>query len=110
MARSTCQTQWMTFLELCRRSECPLPGQLVADDVIVMPVVMIRSKFAYPSLKVLGGWFNDLLLRVAALEDWKTRLKAPVSVWISGMFNPMVRPPSISYSIDALALLAEAVV
>jgi len=47
------------------------------------------SSCAYPSLKALGAWFNDFLLRTQQLVEWTAELKTPISVWISGLFNPM---------------------
>merc|ERR1711959_714297 len=44
---------------------------------------------AYPSLKALALWFEDLLMRVEQLGRWSKTLETPVSVWISGLFNPM---------------------
>lgn len=44
---------------------------------------------AFPSLKPLGAFFNDFLLRIVQLTEWTNELKTPVSVWISGLFNPM---------------------
>jgi len=51
-------------------------------------------KYSYPSLKNLGAWFADALLRAAQLQGWidgsgcpsKT---VPKSLWISGLFNSM---------------------
>jgi dynein heavy chain len=40
-------------------------------------------------LKALAPWFADVLLRVAQLKEWSDSLQTPVSVWISGLFNPM---------------------
>merc|ERR1711959_660347 len=44
---------------------------------------------AYPSLKALALWFEDLLMRVEQLGRWSKTLDTPASVWISGLFNPM---------------------
>jgi len=44
---------------------------------------------AYPSLKPLAAWFEDILLRVSQLATWSESLLTPVTVWISGLFNPM---------------------
>jgi dynein heavy chain, axonemal len=46
-------------------------------------------KYAYFSLKNLGIWFDDLLLRIAQLQEYSEELIAPKSLWISGLFNPM---------------------
>merc|ERR1712094_119210 len=46
---------------------------------------------AYPSLKPLAPWVNDMIARNAQLASWTeaSDLRAPWSVWISGLFNPM---------------------
>jgi len=46
-------------------------------------------KYAYFSLKALGAWFDDLMLRIAQLQEYSEELIAPKSLWISGLFNPM---------------------
>lgn len=46
-------------------------------------------KYAYFSLKSLPAWFDDLLLRIKQLDEYIEELKAPASLWISGLFNPM---------------------
>jgi dynein heavy chain len=47
------------------------------------------AKYAYFSLKALGAWFDDLMLRIAQLIEYAEELVAPKSLWISGLFNPM---------------------
>ena len=42
---------------------------------------------AYPSLKPLASWFDDLVKRVAFMEDW-LRNGNPNSYWMSGMYFP----------------------
>merc|ERR1712032_434777 len=46
-------------------------------------------KKAYPSLKSLAAWFNDLLERVKQLNVWTDALTLLRSLWVSGLFNPM---------------------
>eukprot|EP01135_Chromosphaera_perkinsii_P008555 Nk52_evm21s1400 gene=Nk52_evmTU21s1400 len=46
------------------------------------------EKFAYPSLKPLGPWFQDIRTRVKELEMWVVDFKLPTVIWISGLFNP----------------------
>lgn len=47
------------------------------------------TKRAYPSLKLLGAWFSDLVLRVDQLVAWTNALALLKSLWVSGFFNPM---------------------
>ncbi|MEE6460326.1 hypothetical protein FKM82_000921 [Ascaphus truei] len=42
---------------------------------------------AYPSLKPLGSWVKDLVLRTAFIDAW-IRRGQPKSFWISGFFFP----------------------
>lgn len=49
----------------------------------------IWVKYAYFSLKALGSWFDDLMLRIYQLDEYSEELIAPKSLWISGLFNPM---------------------
>jgi len=37
----------------------------------------------------LATWFDDLTLRIKQLNDFAEELMVPVSLWISGLFNPM---------------------
>lgn len=46
-------------------------------------------KYAYFSLKDLLTWWEDLLMRIAQLEEYQDEMIPPKSLWISGMFNPM---------------------
>ncbi|XP_053147968.1 dynein axonemal heavy chain 6 isoform X2 [Hemicordylus capensis] len=50
-------------------------------------VPALWANAAYPSLKPLGGWVKDLLLRTAFVDFWLKRGK-PKSFWISGFFFP----------------------
>ena len=45
------------------------------------------KKVAYPSLKPLGSWMQDLKLRVGFLRDWLTE-GAVNSYWMSSFFFP----------------------
>jgi dynein heavy chain len=57
-------------------------------------VCALWVKYSYPSLKSLGAWFQDALLRAAQLSKWTEgsacpSKTVPISIWISGLFNPM---------------------
>eukprot|EP00756_Hemistasia_phaeocysticola_P021738 Hpha_TRINITY_DN15791_c11_g1::TRINITY_DN15791_c11_g1_i1::g.41603::m.41603/K10408/DNAH; dynein heavy chain, axonemal len=46
--------------------------------------------FSFPSLKRLGGWFNDLVMRHAHIDVWSRDFSSmPTCVWLSGFFSPV---------------------
>jgi len=45
-------------------------------------------KRAYPSMRPLAGWVDNLRDRVKQLGDWAGELVIPKVVWICGFFNP----------------------
>jgi dynein heavy chain len=45
------------------------------------------EKAAYPSLKPLASWVEDLILRVDFMNKWLTQ-GAPPAFWVSGFFFP----------------------
>ncbi|CAJ1331852.1 unnamed protein product [Effrenium voratum] len=48
------------------------------------------QSLAYPSLKSLSAWFQDLLLRMQQLVEWTNDRNGVLkSTWISGLFNAM---------------------
>lgn len=89
------------LLDEMRRSmaelQLGLAGSLNMSDSMETLLVCLRlnrvapnwEKNAYPSLKSLGPWFEDMLLRVNQLQIWSEKLETPVSVWITALFNPM---------------------
>lgn len=44
-------------------------------------------KHAYPSLKPLNSWFDDLLERITFMREWVTN-GSPKCYWISCFFFP----------------------
>lgn len=46
------------------------------------------SALAYPSLKTLADWFQDLLKRIKQLQKWTSGFRVPNVLWLSGLFNP----------------------
>jgi len=45
------------------------------------------TKVAYPSLKPLTSWFEDLIARMVFMNNWLT-CGNPNAYWISGLFFP----------------------
>jgi dynein heavy chain len=45
-------------------------------------------KLAYPSLRGLTSWTENLCRRIEQLQIWTGDLELPKVVWISGLFNP----------------------
>ena len=45
------------------------------------------TKVAYPSLKPLTSWFEDLIARMVFMNNWLT-CGNPNAYWISGLFSP----------------------
>jgi len=74
-----------------------LKGQLnITDDMEALASKMFLNlqpdlwvKYAYFSLKDLLTWWEDLLMRIAQLEEYQDEMIPPKTLWISGMFNPM---------------------
>eukprot|EP00698_Gefionella_okellyi_P011837 TRINITY_DN3147_c0_g1_i1.p1 TRINITY_DN3147_c0_g1~~TRINITY_DN3147_c0_g1_i1.p1 ORF type:complete len:4003 (-),score=857.71 TRINITY_DN3147_c0_g1_i1:159-12167(-) len=63
--------------------------EALANAIFVDRVPSTWTVLAYPSLKSLGAWFTNLLLRVEQLQRWSSAMTTPACVWVSGMFNPM---------------------
>ena len=61
----------------------------IYNSFINNQVPSLWASSAYPSLKPLGSWVNDLALRIAALQSWLTQHQPP-SFWLSGFFFPQV--------------------
>lgn len=61
----------------------------LAHSMYVNQVPALWEKYAYASKKELLVWYDDLLERIAQLEEYSEELIAPISLWISGLFNPM---------------------
>lgn len=77
----------------------------VYNSFINNQVPAMWATAAYPSLKPLGSWVNDLALRIAALQNWLTQHQPP-SFWISGFFFPQVSSEinPMNFHIDTFSL------
>jgi len=63
--------------------------EMLAVDLQINKVNPGWAELAFPSLKVLAGWFADLLARVVQLTEWTNELGLLKSLWLSGLFNAM---------------------
>ena len=55
----------------------------------IIPTAWQVRPFAYPSLRPLGSWLNNLTERISQLSEWATSpMETPRCTWISGLFNP----------------------
>ena len=65
-----------------------MSGELedMGNSMVLSAVPALWQKYAYPSLKPLGSWVNDLLERLKFLGDWNDNGKAPALFWLSGFF------------------------
>jgi dynein heavy chain len=53
------------------------------------PMSLCRwEQLAWPSRKRLQSEFLDMLARVQQLTEWTENMETPISVWLSGLFNP----------------------
>jgi len=60
-----------------------LMGSLFKESV---PVT--REKYAWPTLRRLGAWVQNLVMRAGRLNDWVQDLQLPKVTWLPGLFNP----------------------
>merc|ERR1712070_994564 len=62
--------------------------EALSDALYTGKVVGSWAKLAYPSMKPLAGWFDNLMLRLKQIQDWAGDLGMPKAAWLSGFFNP----------------------
>ena len=60
---------------------------LMFTRILNNQVPQLWDRYAYASLKPLGGWMKDFLLRVEFMDDWLCNGE-PNSFWLSGLFFP----------------------
>jgi dynein heavy chain len=60
----------------------------VFDSMLIGRIPSMWAKKSYPSLKNLGGYVSDLIVRISFLQTWITEGKAPNCFWISGFYFP----------------------
>jgi len=58
----------------------------MGNDMVLSKVPKLWGKVSYPSLKPLGSWVTDLLMRLDFLHKWLKAKKAPPLYWLSGFF------------------------
>jgi dynein heavy chain, axonemal len=58
----------------------------MGNAMVIGKVPTLWSQVAYPSLKPLGSWTNDLLERLLFLGRWMDEGIAPPVFWVSGFF------------------------
>ena len=100
-----------------------MSGELeaMAESLYTNQVPKMWEKKAYPSLKPLAGWIDDLVARIKFVQGWIDGGKPP-TYWISGFFFPqafltgtlqnyarkhVVSIDSLSYNFEVMTRAAE---
>lgn len=80
---------------MCAQGLVVLSAELEAmgNSIFDQTVPALWEKKAYPSLKPLSPWYEDLLQRLAFMRNWVDN-GIPDVFWISGFFFPQVRHQS----------------
>ncbi len=61
----------------------------IYNSFINNQVPSMWANAAYPSLKPLGSWVADLIVRIDCVRQWLITAQPP-SFWLSGFFFPQV--------------------
>merc|ERR1712118_131149 len=61
--------------------------EAMADALFVAAIPAVWSELAYPSLKALGPWVDELMNRLDFLYDWIDS-GIPTSFWVPGFYFP----------------------
>lgn len=104
-------------LDLALKGEAVTTASLedTLDSILCNSVPSSWSARAYPSLKPLSSWMEDLSARTRMLDDWTSKGSLPKLVWISGLFFPQSfltaakqdYARKFGYPIDRVAVIAE---
>lgn len=62
--------------------------ELLDECLLYDRVPSVWTKLAFPSMMGLQSWFANLLARYRELSNWTIDFNLPVTVWLSGFFNP----------------------
>jgi dynein heavy chain, axonemal len=60
--------------------------ELLGNDLFFGQIPAMWKKSSYPSLKPLGSYMTDLLLRIKFFDDWLKGSQPPVVFWVCGFF------------------------
>ena len=88
----------------------------LASSLTLDRVPKVWVTLAYPSLRPLSLWLQDLQSRLTQVNDWSGNPSdTPIVTWISGLFNPQSYLTAVmqataqanGYELDKLTLLTE---
>ena len=71
--------------------------EMIYTSFLNNQVPQLWANSAYPSLKSLGSWVSDLVLRCEFIYGW-IKNGQPKSFWISGFFFPQGTRPAFTFA------------